>query len=108
MRLRHPDPETLRHWLAGQINGDVDRHVGTCQRCAALMEEFDDDSGPDEALKAALSHVLSPPEDLTQRLIDGVNDRISSRQIMSLVADVFAAGLETSRMLLVEEPDDTE
>lgn len=106
MKLRHPNRDTLQQWLNGDGDSATDLHVGTCQRCASKLEELEPDSESD--IGQALAAALAPPEDLTDRLEEGVNARLSSRQVMNVVADLFGAGLETSRLLLIEEENDND
>ncbi|MEM9613955.1 MAG: hypothetical protein AAF962_27600 [Actinomycetota bacterium] len=86
MRFRNAIDSELEQWLAEE-------------------EANDGESSP---LGHAVSEALAPPPDYTNRLIVAVNDQLSSRQVFGLVADLFAAGLETSRLLLVEDDHDTE
>ena len=104
MSLRHPGKNALRQWLLEGGDDDVDRHLGTCQRCASALEEID---VTDEfEIGDALAEALAPPEDLTERLVAGVNAKLSSREVMGVVADLFGAGIETTRLLLIEEHHD--
>ncbi len=113
MKLRHPSKAVLRDWLTGEIEPDttdtVERHLDTCARCAATLEAIE--PAPEtpvapEALGSALAIVLAPPSDLAQRLEAGVTARLSSRQMMEVVADLFGAGMETTRLLMIEGDDD--
>lgn len=108
MKLRHPSKAVLRDWLTGEIEPDttdtVERHLDTCARCAATLEALE--PAPETPLGNALAIVLAPPGDLAQRLEEGVTARLSSRQMMEVVADLFGAGLETTRLLLTEGDDD--
>lgn len=108
MKLRHPSKAVLRDWLTGEIEPDttvtVERHLDTCARCAATLEALE--PAPETPLGSALAIVLAPPSDLAQRLEEGVTARLSSRQMMEVVADLFGAGLETTRLLLIEGDDD--
>lgn len=104
MIRRHPRNEELHAWLAGAVDHEVEEHLRTCQHCAGVLEDLD----AAEALELgdALAAALAPPEDLIERLVAGVNARLSSRQIMGVVADLFGAGIETTRLLLIEDRDD--
>ena len=104
MIRRHPRNEALQAWLGGAVDDTVDEHLQTCQRCATVLEELDAQEGLE--LANALASVLAPPEDLTERLVAGVNAKLTSRQVMGVVADLFGAGIETSRLLLIEDTDD--
>lgn len=104
MSLRHPSKQSLSDWLAGTSDPHVDDHVATCQRCATTLEELD--TSPDPAIGDALAEILAPPADLTRRLEEGVTARLSSRQVIDIVAELFGAGFETTRLLLIEDTDD--
>lgn len=108
MKLRHPSKALLRDWLTGEIEPDttdtVERHLDTCARCAATLEALE--PAPETPLGSALAIVLAPPDDLARRLEEGVTAKLSSRQMMEVVADLFGAGLETTRLLLTEGDDD--
>jgi anti-sigma factor RsiW len=108
MKLRHPSKTILRDWLTGDIEAastdQVERHLNVCSRCAATLEALE--PAPETRIGDALAIVLAPPADLAQRLEQGVAAKLSSRQMMEVVADLFGAGLETTRLLLIEEPDD--
>jgi hypothetical protein len=106
MILRHPNDELLLRWLNGDGDTDLDLHVSTCQRCAANLEEMEPPS--EEAIGEALAELLAPPVDLTDRLEEGVAAKLSSRQIIDVVADLFGAGFETSRLLLTGDEDDND
>lgn len=99
---RHPSKRALREWLSGERTDDIDAHIDSCERCAAVLEELEPEESS-QAISDALAFVLSPPGDLTTRLQLGVAARLDSRQIAGVVADLFGAGLETSRLLLSEE-----
>lgn len=133
MMVRHPSRAALQDWLAGAEEPQVDRHVGTCERCAAALEQMEPTltatpatpggpdgpgpggpadfvgpgvGGPGGPLGDALAAVLAPPEDLAQRLEAGVAAKLSSRQMLEVVADLFGAGFEATRLLTIGEPDD--
>lgn len=99
---RHPSKRSLRDWLNGERTDDIDAHIDSCERCASILEELEPDEST-QAISDALAFVLSPPGDLTTRLQVGVAARLDSRQIAGVVADLFGAGIETSRLLLSDE-----
>ena len=105
MRLRHPSRERLAEWLNGEPadTEDLDAHIDTCQRCSTVIEAL---AGQTEvpSLSVALSRVLSAPADLPQRLEERVAAKLSSREVVGLMAELFGAGLETGRLLIVESP----
>ena len=104
MMLRHPNDELLQQWLDGEGGDDLDQHVTTCQRCATNLEKME--TADDDAIGEALAELLAPPGDLTDRLQQGVTAKLSSNQIVNVVADLFGAGFETTRLLLSGDDDD--
>ncbi len=107
MKLFHPSRTTLIQWLDGE-NDDpkLDAHVATCRRCASTIEEFDHQQQVDIA--DALALVLQPPDNLSERLEERVAARVDSRVMLGVLSDLFAAGVETSRMLIMEETEEDE
>lgn len=99
---RHPTKRLLLEWLNGAEGSErLDPHLDTCEICAAKLMDLESvESGP--WLKEALGEVLAPPEDLTDRLEDGVKTRLASRVVFGVLADFYATGWETSKMLLIE------
>lgn len=102
-RRRHPSRDDLKAWLEG-TNPSIDDHVGTCNRCATALEELD--APPIAHLADALAEVYEPPADLSERLTQRVSDRLDSQIMLNVVADLFGAGMETTKLLLTEEPPD--
>ena len=85
----------------------MDRHLRSCERCAAVVEDLADaDGDPSAALGGPLAIALAPPEDLAERLESRVAAKLSSREVLNVVADLFGAGLETTRLLLTEDEHD--
>lgn len=113
MILRHPSKSALQAWLtaepaAGAVTGAgvaaIDRHLDVCPRCAAALEALE--PAQETRIGEALKVVLAPPDDLAQRLERGVTAKLSSRQMMEVVADLFGAGFEATRLMLIEDQDD--
>ncbi len=102
-RLRHPSSKVLRAWLDG-ARPDLDDHLATCHRCATALEELE--APPPVPLAAALAEVYESPTDLSERLERRVTDRLDSQVMFDVVSDLFGAGMETSVLLLTEEPPD--
>lgn len=113
MRLRrHPSRAKLRAWLTGADLDSagiddpelawIDEHLSTCDRCASVLENLEEPE-TSGAISAALTTVLAPPDAFGDRLELAVSERISSRDVAGYIADVFGAGLETTRLLLVDE-----
>jgi hypothetical protein len=105
MRFRHPSKDKLRKWLSG-ANGDdpnLDAHIDTCDRCSSVIEALAE-SRTDESLADALAQVLAAPQGLPDRLEAQVSERLSGREVVGLMAEMFGAGVETSRLLIVDPP----
>ncbi len=125
-RFLHPNKRALRQWLEDeastpdeiQANNKVDQHIATCERCASSIEalsaelpskgeataEVAGDASP--TIQQALGTVLASPADLSERLERKVTARLDSRIMFDVVSDLFGAGVETSRLLLMEENDE--
>ncbi len=108
MFFRHPSRKALREWLEATeqdaADQKVDSHIDDCQRCAAVIEDLD--SSSDLSIGDALAAVYQPPADLSERLERRVAARLDSRVVLDVVSDLFGAGLETSKLLLTEDPVD--
>ncbi len=109
MMRRHPSADLLRRWLNTDEASDlpdVTAHVDDCERCAAKLEQLDSGSGDafdHSAIASALINLLAPPEGLSDRVEERVVNRLGSRQMAVVLADLFGAGFETSKLLLTEE-----
>ncbi len=112
MIRRHPSNDALRRWLQADNESDlpeVTEHVDDCLRCATRLEELAAKSDAEldsSGIASALVNLLAPPEGLSDRVEDKVNDRLSSRQVVSVLGDLFGAGFETSKLLLTEEDNE--
>lgn len=101
---RHPSKRALRDWLAGEVDEHVDEHVSQCERCSTDLEALATaDTGSD--LRNALLAVLDPAPDLAPRVEAGVVARLEAREVFGYFADVFGAGWETTRLLVLDEPE---
>lgn len=105
MIFGHPSRDRLIAWLNGDddASGELDDHLATCHRCATVLEAITEDVEA-AALTDALSRVLIAPAGLGDRLERRVLDRLSSRELMGLLAEMFGAGVETGRLLIVDPP----
>lgn len=104
MFFRHPNRRTLQEWLEHGENTSIDDHLAGCQRCAATLEQL---ASEDElVLGDALAIAFAPPADFSERLERNVTERLDNRVMLTVVSDLFGAGLETSKLLLLEEPGD--
>lgn len=102
-RFRHPNRADLQAWLDGD-RPNIDEHLATCDRCATALEELD--APPAAPIAQALAQVYEAPTDLSERLERRVADRLDSQVMFGIVSDLFGAGLETSKIILTEEPSD--
>lgn len=107
MFFRHPSKRALREWLEAaseeRSNESVDEHLATCHRCAAILDEMEDN--PEATISDFLATLYSAPPDLSDRLERRVSARLDSRVVLGLVSDLFGAGVDTSKLLLMEEPE---
>lgn len=110
--LFHPSRSALQAWLRGEVDDDakLDAHVAVCKRCANTLERLDSEQEGESAnsLAEALALALAPPDDLSSRLAHSVSQRLDSRVMFDVLTDLFGAGVETSRMLLLEEQGEVE
>lgn len=103
--IRHPSKRTLRSWLDGDSEADVDSHLATCERCASHLETISEPRS-DGAISSTLRAILAPPEDLSEKIESRVIERLDSRQVLGYMADLFGAGFETSKLFLFEDLSD--
>lgn len=105
MRFRHPSKDRLRAWLTGADSDDaeLEAHIDDCERCSSVIEAIGDMeiSAP---LVSALAKVLAAPQNLPDRLETRVSAKLAGRELVGLMAEMFGAGMETSRLLIVEPP----
>ncbi len=105
-RIFHPSRRVLQTWLQGDVDDPkLDAHVTVCRRCANTLERLDSHEAEAQIddLAGALALALAPPDDLSTRLEHKVTQRLDSRVMFGVLTDLFAAGVETSRMLILEE-----
>lgn len=105
--IRHPSKRSLQEWLDGDTSVpiDIDNHLETCERCASFLESISEPL-PDGAIGASLQRVLDPPDTFAREIETRVIAKLDSRQVLGYFADLFGAGFETSRMLLLDGPED--
>lgn len=104
--LFHPSSSRLREWLETGEPAGVGEHVEHCDKCADRLEHLDDDDPlvlslePSAPLRQALTAALSPPEDLSQRVLQGVARRSRADEELQLFAGLFSIGIETARLMI--------
>ena len=101
--LRHPSRVALSEWLTGEGDAGIDAHIGTCDRCALVLEGLDESGFEHSALGDALAAALAPPTGLTDRLEKKVISKLSNREMLDIIVDLFGAGLDTTKILLSED-----
>ena len=94
-RFRHPSPRQLEAWLSNAAP-TFDAHVATCNRCATKLEEL---SRPTASVSEALRSMLTPPEDLQQRLRSGIERKLQARQDLHLLAELIGLPWQTAQAL---------
>lgn len=108
MFFRHPSKRALREWLESpaEISGEssIDVHLASCQRCAAVLGEMEDSA--EAGLGDALAAFYAAPPDLSDRLERRVTERLDSRVVLDVVSDLFGAGIDTGKLLLMEVHED--
>lgn len=95
MRVGHPSLRRLQRWLDGE-DDDLDGHLATCERCASRIESLEVD---DSALLQPLLEVLTPPEELTTRLRGGIDERMRSREDLTLLSELFGLPIRAARVM---------
>ena len=104
MIWRHPSKKRLREWLSAEHAevSALDDHLARCVRCSNELETMAR-AESDGLIRLALVEVLSPPPGLSERVETKVVERLDSRQVFGFMADLFGAGLDTVRLLTVDD-----
>lgn len=95
MRVGHPSVRRLQRWLDG-LDDDLDRHLATCERCADRLEALE--SG-DTTFKQPLLELLTPPDEVTERLRGGIDERMRSREDLTLITELFGLPIRAARVM---------
>lgn len=98
---RHPSRRALVKWLDSGGPGRVDRHISECGHC---QEQLDKISALDESTREVLVAATEPPSDLTDRVSDGVDERLRDEAAMGAFADLFAIGWDLVRCVIDPDP----
>ncbi len=94
---KHPSNRALQKWLSTGGPGRVDRHVEDCLRC---QEYLDGASALDEATVSGLVVATEPPSDLSDRVNDGLDNRLRDEAAAGTFADLFAIGWDFLRCVI--------
>ena len=95
MIVGHPSLRRLQRWLDGEEDG-LDRHLATCERCATRIETLETD---ESLLRQPLLELLTPPEELTTRLRGGIDERMRSREDLTLLSELFGLPIRAARVM---------
>lgn len=99
----HPSKKSLQAWLWDpEGDPELDDHLARCEKCANTLEALETADGHSD-IANALALVLSSPSGLSERLEEKVAARLSSREVLEVLGDLFGAGLETTVLLLSED-----
>lgn len=109
MPIRHPSNAKLLRWLETGETGKVRDHVESCERCADRLLVLDSDQSNDaqaperrarrERLAELLSAMYSAPDDLNDRVVEGVERRSKGERELALFAGLMAVGFDTARLV---------
>lgn len=105
--LFHPSTNRLRVWLDTGAPEGVGTHVEQCERCAAKLEDIAESAATDldeiGSFQAALTALLEPPDDLSERVARGVVQRQHADRELSLLVGLFSIGVETTQLMIDPE-----
>lgn len=103
-RLFHPSLKKLHRWADGE-DVPIDKHLATCEYCAARLDPLLDES--DDRLRAALLRLLTVPEELPARMKAGMDEHLSNQRDLQLIGEFFALPYRTARVMTsTDEGDD--
>ena len=92
----HPSTRKLALWLDGEHDEKIDAHLATCERCAAKIEGLETS---DVTLRDQLLQLLQPPEALDERLRRPIDNRLRSREDLSLISELFGLPIRAARVM---------
>jgi len=111
--LWHPSSNRLGVWLDTGDPSGVGEHVEQCERCADRLVELDgepqtaESDTPSASLRQMLTTLLAPPDDLPQRILDGVESRRDGGDDLRLLGEMFSIGIETAQLMFLTDDDQT-
>lgn len=95
MRVGHPSLRRLQRWLDGGEE-KLDSHLATCERCADRLESLEMGEG---TFRQPLLELLTPPDEVTERLRGGIDERLRAREDLTLISELFGVPLRTARVM---------
>ena len=102
---RHPAQQQLQVWLESGGPSRVGKHVHTCERCMALLEELSDLG---DTLVAELTDALAAPTDVEDRTAREVESRLRNEAAFTAFLDLFTVGWSATKTILDIEEDSDE
>jgi len=102
---RHPSNQQLQAWLESGSPSRVGKHVDSCERCMALLEELSDLG---DSLVADLNAALAAPTDVEDRTARQVESRLRNEAAFTAFLDLFTVGWSATRTILDIEEDSDE
>ena len=102
-RPGHPSARKLQRWVDGDDPG-IDRHLGTCERCADRLETLLDDG--DAPIRQALMQLLVVPDELPDRLRVTIDERLSNQRDLTLISEFFGLPFRTARVMTSTDQGD--
>ena len=102
---RHPSNQQLQAWLENGEPTRVGKHVDTCERCMALLEELSDLG---DSLVAELTDALAAPTDVEDRTAREVESRLRNEAAFTAFLDLFTVGWSATKTILDIEEDSDE
>ena len=102
---RHPSRKLLSSWLEGEELEDYEEHINSCARCASRLEKLSaihlDNVEPlTDEFRPALLEVLSPPEDLHERISSRIADRLQERNDATLFGSLLGVPVESAKIVI--------
>ncbi len=101
MTRRHPSRPRLQRWLeTGETRRAfrrIEQHIESCEVCQATLDEITE---LDDELVADLQTATTPPEDLTARTNEGVEDRLRNEAAIGVFLDLFTISWDLTRTVL--------
>jgi hypothetical protein len=102
---RHPSQQQLQAWLESGSPARIGKHVDTCERCMATLEELTDLG---DSLVAELTDAFAAPTDVEDRTARQVESRLRNEAAFTAFLDLFTVGWSATKTILDIEEDSDE
>lgn len=108
LALGHPSRKRLSTWLdAADAAPAITAHLGSCERCAARLEELAgtslEDTEFDEEIGDALREAYAAPEGIEGRVRRTIDARERADHEMNLLLGIFAIAKDAAELMLSDE-----